>query len=103
MRTPIAPVMNRMTATQRRLVRESFELLRDDARPVMLAVEILMKAIEVAWAVLKQQRRRLQLSSLMATVDVLGMFFRILHIDFHYLVPVVRDWLEVGVQCRPKP
>lgn len=28
--------MNSMTDTQRRLVRESFELLRDDARPVML-------------------------------------------------------------------
>jgi hemoglobin-like flavoprotein len=28
--------MSSMTATQRRLVRESFELLRDDARPFML-------------------------------------------------------------------
>ena len=34
--TPIAPVMSNMSATQRRLVRECFELLRDDSRPFML-------------------------------------------------------------------
>src|SRR5215471_4376923 len=50
-------------------------------RKDVFAVEVLMKAVVVAGAVLKQQRRRPELASPMATPNKIGMLLGITHTD----------------------
>ena len=60
----------------------------------MLAVEILVEEVVVAFAVLEEQGRRSKLACLMALLNEVGVLLGIAHIDAHHQVPVVGDGRE---------
>jgi hypothetical protein len=64
---------------------------RDLQRKDVLAVEILVQAVVVAFAVLQQERRRPRLPGLVAAREEGRVLFRIAHGDAHRLVPAVGD------------
>jgi len=71
-------------------------------RKYVFAIQILVKAVEIARPVLKQKGRRPELSGLMATVKVVGMIFWISHIDSHDLVPSVGNCGEMRIKSGPQ-
>jgi hypothetical protein len=68
----------------------------------VLAIKILVEAVEITRSVLEQQRRRPVLSSLMTTPEKTGVFFRVLHIDTHDLVPPVGYAFEMPIEGGPE-
>jgi hypothetical protein len=67
----------------------------------VFAIKILVEAVEITRAVLEQQRRRPELSSVMAMSEEPGVFFRVSHIDAHDLVPPVGYAFEMRIEGGP--
>ena len=57
----------------------------------MLAVEVLVQAVVVVDSILKQKRRRPHLTGIVATLDEVGVLFRIARIDSHRVIPAIGD------------
>src|SRR5688572_1962287 len=70
---------------------------RDLEREDVVTVEVLVQAVEVILAVLKQERRRTSLSCRVAAREELRMLRRISHIDPHRLVPPIGDRREARI------
>ena len=68
----------------------------------MLAIKILVEAVEITRSVLEQQRRRPELSSLMTTPEEPGVAFRVSHIDTHDFVPPVGYPFEMRIEGGPE-
>ena len=76
------------------LRKEESHLDRED----VLSIEILMKAVVVADAVLKQECSWPCLSSIMATLNEVGVFTRISDLDPHRLVPLIGDGSQFAIK-----
>src|SRR5260370_18986621 len=63
------------------------QLERED----MFPVEVLMQAVVVVGSILKEKGRRPHLTSIVATLDEVGVSLRIAHIDSHPFIPTIRD------------
>ena len=63
----------------------------------MLAVEVLMQAVVVTNSILKQKRRRPRLTGTVATLDEVGVLFRIPHIDSHRFIPMIGERNQMGI------
>jgi hypothetical protein len=63
-------------------------------REYVLAVEILMKAVEIAFAVLTEQRRWSLLSCVVASLNKLFVAVRVANFNFHSRIPTIRDRCE---------
>src|SRR3954469_22415689 len=68
---------------------------RDLEREHVLAIEILMQAVEIAGLVLQQQRRRPRLPGLMAALQERRVFGGVADVDPHRLVPAIGDALKL--------
>src|SRR5258708_37849611 len=66
---------------------QNSQLERED----MLAVEVLVQAVVVADSILKEKRRVPHLSGLVATLNEVGVLFRIARIDSHRVIPAIGD------------
>ena len=73
---------------------------RDLQREHMLAIEVLMQAIVVAFAVLQQQRRRAGLPGGVAALQESVVAFGIADVDAHRLVPAIGDAGKLRIQRR---
>jgi hypothetical protein len=73
-------------------------LYREDVLPV----NILVQAVEVTFAVLKEQWRRSRLSCIMASLQKLFVSVRISDFNFHSRVPAIRNRCERGKERRAK-
>lgn len=71
-------------------------------RENMLSVEILMKAVVIAFAVLEEQRRRPMLSCVMAALNEFSVSFGIAHVDVHCRIPAVGYRREMRIQRSTK-
>jgi hypothetical protein len=67
-------------------------------RESVLSVEVLMQAVEVARAVLKEQWRGSLLSCVVASLNKLVMTVRIANVHCHSRVPAIRDGREPRVE-----
>ncbi|ABA53703.1 hypothetical protein BURPS1710b_A0614 [Burkholderia pseudomallei 1710b] len=67
-------------------------------REYVLAIQILMQAVVVAFAIAQQQRCRTQLSGCAATLDEVRVLGGKPRVDAHLRMPAVRDRREVRVQ-----
>src|ERR1700722_1278166 len=67
-------------------------------RECEVAVEILMKAVEVAGDVLQQQGRRARLALIVAVLEEDGVFGRVALVQAHTAVPVVGDAGEARIK-----
>jgi len=77
---------------------EDCYLYREDVLPV----NILVQAVEVTFAALKEQWRRSRLSCIMASLQKLFVFVRISDFNFHSRVPAIRNGCESGEERRTK-
>ena len=68
----------------------------------MLAVEVLVQAVVVAFAIAEQKRCRPGLSGIMAAGEEGGMLFRVTHVEFHRRVPAVGDVGQRRVEPCPQ-
>src|SRR6266849_2877411 len=68
----------------------------------MFAVQILMKAVVIAWSVLQQQRRWLGLPGIMTSLDEVGMLSRIADVQAHCCVPTIGDGCKARIEGRPE-
>ena len=68
----------------------------------MLPVQILVKAIEIAWSVSKQQRRRAALTGAMAQTNVGSVLPGIAHARTHDLIPSVGNFSEMRIKRCPQ-
>src|ERR1700694_5125757 len=75
---------------------------RDLQRKNVFAVEILMQAIVVVFAVLQQQRRRPGLAGGMAALQKCFVTRRIADIDAHGLVPAISHVTKLRIERRPQ-
>src|SRR5579864_135534 len=66
----------------------------------MLAIEVLMQAVIVAFLVLQQQRRWPELACLVAALQKCLMAFGIADVDPHRLIPAVSDGLKARIEQR---
>ena len=73
-------------------------LYREDVLPV----NILVQAVEVTFAVLKEQWRGSCLSCIMASLQKLFVSVRISDFNFHSRVPAIRNRCERGKERRAK-
>ena len=73
-------------------------LYREDVLPV----NILVQAVEVTFAVLKEQWRRSRLSRIVASLQKLLVPMRISDFNFHGRVPAIRNRCESGEERRTK-
>jgi hypothetical protein len=64
----------------------------------VVAIDILVEAVVVAWTVLQEQRRGAELAGLVAAFEKGGVFVRELDIDVHGSVPAVRYRGEMTVK-----
>ena len=71
-------------------------------RKHVLAVDILMQAVVVPGLIPEQERSRLALAGLVASLEELVQPSRIAHLDSHRLVPPIGDRREAGVQLGPE-
>src|SRR4051812_640350 len=68
----------------------------------MLAVEVLVQAVEDAWDVFEQQRGRPRLPSLMATGEEVGVALGIPDVDAEGLVPAIARCDEARIERGPQ-
>jgi len=71
-------------------------------RENVLPVNILVQAVEVTFAVLKEQWRRSRLSRIVASLQKLLVPMRISDFNFHGRVPAIRNRCESGEERRTK-
>src|ERR1700722_16646014 len=69
-------------------------------RECEVAVEILVKTVEVAGDILQQQRRRARLALIVTLLEEGGMFGRVALVFAHTAVPVVGDAGEARIKGR---
>jgi len=60
-------------------------------REYMLTIEILMQAVEVSGPVLQQEWRGPRLTGIVTALDELGVLLRIVNLDPHAFVPMIRN------------
>src|ERR1700730_238309 len=77
---------------------QNSQLERED----MLAVEVLVQAVVVVDSILKQKRRRPHLTGIVATVDEVGVLFRIARIDSHRFIPAIGDRDQMRIDRCPE-
>jgi hypothetical protein len=68
----------------------------------VLAIQILMQAVIVGFAVLQEQRRGLILSGGVTSVEELLVPFGIAHVDFHGFIPAIGNDGKFGIECCPQ-
>jgi hypothetical protein len=81
-----------------RFRQQDCHLYRED----VLSVEVLMQAVEVTLAVLKEQWRGSLLSCVVASLNKLVMAVRIANFNSHSRVPAIRDRREPRVESCTK-
>src|SRR5579872_1744893 len=64
----------------------------------MFAVEVLMQAVIVAFAILQEKRCRPELAGVMTACEERFVVFRISDVEAHCLVPAVGDWLKARIK-----
>src|SRR5580692_7603943 len=77
---------------------QNSQLERED----MLAVQILVQAVVVADPILKEKRRRPHLTGIVATLDEVGVLFRIARIDSHPVIPAIGDRDQMRIDRWPE-
>src|SRR5215469_13796765 len=69
-------------------------------REGMLSIEILVQTVVIARDVLEEQRGRLRLAGVVATVEEFGEIGGELSLDTHLTIPLIRDrskvWIDAG-------
>src|SRR5580698_561146 len=68
----------------------------------VFTIQVLVKAVVIAFAVLEEQRRRPKLSCVMASLNEVSVSFGIAHVDVHRRIPAVRHRRETRIQRSTK-
>ena len=75
---------------------------RDLEREDVFAIEVLMQAVVIVGAVPEQERGRLRLARLMATVEEGLVVHRVADLDLHRLIPAVGDFRQRRIERGPQ-
>jgi hypothetical protein len=92
------PLLCQHELTAREILTRLGEQDDDLQREGKIAVQILMEAVEIAWNILKQERRRSRLAHRVTLYEELPMFHRVAEVETHSLIPAVCNGCEPGVQ-----